>query len=91
MQWAAVHASQVTQVAAEDAHLDIVRHGGKALLLGLKDGNACGLQASLGHADAAVANPILHQQSIVTCILCILVHVQHNTVCYITCSSHCRR
>lgn len=62
MHWAAVHASQVTQVAAANFHLNIVRHRGKALLLGFKDGNACGLQASLGHADAAVANPILHQQ-----------------------------
>ena len=62
MQWTAVHASQVTQVAAENIYLDVVRHRGKALLLGFKDGNACGLQASLGHADAAVANPILHQQ-----------------------------
>ncbi len=76
MQWTAVHASQVTQVAAENIYLDVVRHRGKALLLGFKDGNACGLQASLGHADAAVANPILHQQRIVRCILRMLVQMQ---------------
>ncbi len=79
----------MTQVAAEDVHLDIVRHRGKALLLGFKDGNAGGLQASLGHADAAVANPILHQQRVVRCILRMLLQMQLS-VCFVVCSNHCR-
>lgn len=76
----------MTQVAAADVHLDIVRHRGKPLLLGFKDGNASGLQASLGHADAAVANPILQQQRIVRRLSCTLVQMQL-LVCCDVCST----
>ncbi len=40
-----------------------MRNRGKALLLSLKDGNAGGLQTPLGHADAAVADPVLQNPS----------------------------
>ena len=41
------------------ADLNVMCHRGEALLLGLKDCNACGLHAALSHANAAVADPAL--------------------------------
>ena len=41
------------------ANLKVMCNRGEALLLCLKNGNACGLQATPCHADAAVADPVL--------------------------------
>lgn len=40
--------------------LNMMRYRGVALLLSLKDGNACWLHAPLRHTDAAIADPALH-------------------------------
>lgn len=47
----------------QGAHLQMVCNRSKALLLGIKNGNACGLEATPGHADAAVAYPVLQHHS----------------------------
>ncbi len=44
-------------------YLHVVRDGGEALLLRIIDGNACRLEAALGHADGGVADPALHMHS----------------------------
>ena len=49
----------MAQLVSVQSHLDKVRNRSEPLLLGFKDSNAGGLQAPPGHADAAVADPIL--------------------------------
>lgn len=49
----------MAQLASVLSHLDKVRHRSEPLLLGFKDSDASGLQAPPGHADAAIADPIL--------------------------------